>query len=131
MLDSLDNRQFLFELPLWFAGLTTATTVNDDGKRVLVDIRPESLGWCRHGGDNCLLAFTDEDLAEKHADLFSGKVVPLEYDDEHELKTLLAHFYPRVFRAVVFDPEPGRPTNKRILIPELIRALEQPIEYES
>src|SRR5688572_21399259 len=60
MLDSLDNRQFLFELPLWFAGLTTATTVNDDGKRVLVDIRPESLGWCRHGGDNCLLAFTDE-----------------------------------------------------------------------
>jgi hypothetical protein len=131
MLDPLDNRQFLFELPLWFAGLTTATTVNDEGKRVLVDIRPESLGWCRHGGDNCLLAFTDEDLAEKHADLFSGKVVPLEYDDEVELKTLLAHFYPRVFRAVVLDPEPGRPTNKRILIPESIRSLEHPIEYES
>jgi hypothetical protein len=81
------------------------------------------------GGDvdvkRCVLIFTDEDLAECHAQKFPG-CIPLGCNNAPALIALLEGYYPKDFDSVVLDIGGAKPlTNKRRPIPEFIAALKR------
>ena len=77
-------------------------------------------------GKRCVLIFTDEDLAERHARQQPG-CVALGCNNAPALIELLEGYYPNHFHSVILDIDNAKPlTNKRKPIPEFVAALRKP-----
>lgn len=126
MPDEYADDDFIFGLPLWFVVAEPATRLAPEGHRDLVDRQAGVFCGGMVDGKRCVLIFTDEDLAERHARQQPG-CVPLGCNNAPAFIELLEGYYPNDFHSVILDIDAGKPlTNKRKPIPEFVAALKKP-----
>ncbi len=118
-----DADAFEGELPLWFVVAEGFTEPDSAGRRRLTRLEPAAFCGGNVGGARCVLLFTDEDLAQRHAaQITTGPAVPVGMFSLAELSSVLTSFYPNDFDSVIVDPGSAewQVTRTRKPVPEFI-----------
>ena len=115
---------FILGLPLWFVVDERATELAPEGHRDLIKWDARAFCGGTVDGSKCIMLFTDNDLAERHAQRFPD-CVPLGCNKLSALIELLEKFR-NDFHSVIIDIGPEPLTNKRIPIPKFLAEIRKP-----
>ena len=120
--------EFLLTFPLWFVVMERFTELDvATNRQRLKERQPECFCWGVVESKRCILAFSDDDLADRFAKQAPG-LVPVAFSNPQEVIEMLEAFYPKDYHSVLLDMRGDQKCSKlRIPIPKFIESLRKPL----